>query len=194
MQIKVDARITEMPEIQAFLGKLTSPALQKAGALGLTEHAQEQARQSVVRISAYTGVPAGRVKSKTKVRPATGGANPAAIVETADRAISLAEYGNPAWVRDLNPGWKGGPVSSMRGAEATGWNIRRQFPHSFLAKGQVVVRTGPARDSKLKILSMAVLANELAKPSRPNVPAAEQFAQLDLEKRVTRHVLRALGT
>ncbi|PZP58802.1 MAG: hypothetical protein DI604_33095 [Delftia acidovorans] len=194
MQIKVDARITEMPEVRSFLDKLRGPALQQAGAKGLTEHAREQARQSVVRISAYTGVPTGRVRSKTKVRPAAGGANPAAIVETADRAISLAEYGNPVWARDLSPGWKGGPVSSMRGAEATGWNIRRQFPHAFVAKGQVVIRTGPERNSRLKILSMAVLANELAKPSRPNVPAAEKFAQLDLEKRVTRHVLRALGT
>lgn len=194
MQVKVDARITELGDIKTFLGKLTSPELRQAGARGLTEHAHEQRRQSIVRISAYTGVPSSRVRSKTKVRPATAGADMAAIVETADRAITLAEYGNPVWVRDLNPGWKGGPVSSMRGAEATGWNIRRQFPHSFVANGQVVVRSGPERDAPLKILSMAVLANELAKPSRPNVPAAEQFAQLDLEKRVTRHVLRALGT
>lgn len=194
MQVKVDARITELGDIKSFLGKLTSPALQKAGAQGLTEHAQEQRRQSVVRISAYTGVPKSRVASKTKVRRAAPGSSMSAVVETVDKAISLAEYGNPVWVRDKNPGWKGGSVSSMRGAEAIGWNVRRQFPGAFIAKGQVVVRTGPARDAKLKILSMAVLPNELAKPSRPNVAAAEQFAQLDLEKRVTRHVLRALGT
>jgi hypothetical protein len=40
---------------------------------------------------------------------------------------------------------------------------------------------------------MAVLANELAKPSRPNVPASERFAALDLEKRVVRQVIRTLG-
>lgn len=192
--LKVDAVVTEMPEVRSFLERLTGPAMQQAAARGLTEHAHEQRRQSIIRIAAYTGVPNGRVASTTKVLPAKGGASPEVIVQTADRAITLAEYGNPAWVRDLNPGWKGGAVSSMRGAEATGWNVRRQFPGAFIAGGQVVVRKGPERDAPLKILSMAVLRNELAKPTRPNVPAAEQFAQLDLEKRVTRHVLRALGT
>jgi hypothetical protein len=118
------------------------------------------------------------------------------IFRTSDAAISLAQYGNPVWVRDLNPmadGIRGGSVSSMKGAEATGWNVRRQFPGAFIAGGQVVVRTGKGR-TPLKRLSMAVLANELAKPTRPNVPAAERYAALDLEKRVLRHVVRVLGT
>jgi hypothetical protein len=194
MRVRVSARYSEIGNIDAFLRRLRSPELQVAGARGLTEHAHEQRRQSITRIAAYTGVPKGRVASKTKVKPARAAPSMMAVVETADKAISLAEYGNPVWVRDLSPGWKGGSVSSMRGAEATGWNVRRQFKRAFIANGQVVVRTGPARDAPLKILSMAVLSNELAKPTRPNVPAAEKFAQLDLEKRVTRHVLRALGT
>lgn len=193
MRVRVNARY-EFDGVKPFLAKLDSPAMRAAGAKGLTEHAHEQRRQSIVRIAAYTGVPSSRVSSKTKVKPAVGGPSMQAVVETADRAIPLAEYGSPVWVRDLSPGWKGGPVSSMRGAEATGWNVRRQFKHAFIANGQVVVRRGPERDAPLKILSMAVLGNELAKPSRPNVPAAAKFAQLDLEKRVTRHVLRALGT
>jgi len=45
----------------------------------------------------------------------------------------------------------------------------------------------------LKRLSMAVLANELAKPTRPNVPAAEAFMRYDLERRVVRHVVRTVG-
>lgn len=83
----------------------------------------------------------------------------------------------------------------MKGAEATGWNVRRQFIGAFMAKGQVVAREDHSNPrSKLKRLSMTVLANELSKPTRPNVAAAERFAAIDLEKRVVRHVIRALGT
>jgi hypothetical protein len=193
--MQVTARFHQDAAIIRFLRKLDGPELRRAGALGLTEHAGEQMRQAVTRISAYTGVPAGRMRSKTRVVRATPGLTMVAEVVTSDVAIPLAEYGDPVWVRDLNPmadGKRGGPVSSMRGAEATGWNVRRQFPHAFVANGQVVVRTTKNR-FPLKVLSMAVLANELAKPSRPNVPAAERFAALDLEKRVVRHVLRTLG-
>jgi len=183
-------------EFEVFVKKLSDPRMRAAARLGLNEHADEQRRTSVVRISAYTGVPKGRVSGATKVIKAGGGGTMQAIVRTNDSAISLAQYGNPVWVRDLNPmadGKRGGSVSSMRGAEATGWNVRRQFKGAFMAGGQVVVRTSESR-FPLKRLSMAVLANELAKPSRPNVPAAERYAAIDLEKRVLRHVLRMLGT
>jgi hypothetical protein len=193
--MKITAEFHQDSSIVQFLRKLDGPEMQRAAALGLSEHADEQARQSVVRISSYTGVPAGRVRSKTRVVRAKPGPTMVAEVVTADVAIPLAEYGNPVWVRDLNPmadGKRGGPVSSMRGAEATGWNVRRQFKHAFIAGGQVVVRKSKSR-FPLKRLSMAVLANELAKPSRPNVPASERFAALDLEKRVVRQVIRTLG-
>lgn len=193
--MKITATFHQDSEIARFLRKLEGPEMEVAAARGLNEHAGEQMRQSVVRISSTTGVPAGRVRKKTKVVKAVPGQTMMAEVVTSDVAIPLSEYGNPVWVRDLNPmsdGKRGGPVSSMRGAEATGWNVRRQFPHSFIANGQVVVRTTRNR-FPLKVLSMAVLANELAKPSRPNVPAAEKFAALDLEKRVVRNVIRALG-
>lgn len=195
--MKVTADFHYQKEFETFIKRLSDPRIRAAAALGLNEHAQEQRRTSVVRISAYTGVPRGRVSGATKVvKAGGGGASMQAIVRTSDAAISLAQYGNPVWVRDLNPmsdGIRGGSVSSMKGAEATGWNVRRQFPGAFIAGGQVVVRTTKAR-KPLKRLSMAVLANELAKPSRPNVPAAERYAAIDLEKRVLRHVLRALGT
>jgi len=193
--VKVTAQFHQSAEIVRFLRKLDGPEMQGAAARGLNEHAEEQKRQSVVRIAAYTGVPAGRVRSKTRVQKASPGPSMSAEVITSDVAIPLAEYGNPVWVRDLNPmadGKPGGSVSSMRGAEATGWNFRRQFKGAFIAGGQVVVRTTKTR-YPLKILSMAVLANELAKPTRPNVPQSERFAALDLEKRVTRHVMRILG-
>lgn len=194
--MKVTADFHYQKEFETFIKKLSDPRIRAAAAMGLNEHAQEQRRTSVIRIAAYTGVPNGRVSGATKVIKAGGGGTMQAVVRTTAPAISLAEYGNPVWVRDLNPmsdGKWGGPVSSMKGAEATGWNIRRQFKGAFVAGGQVVVRTSKAR-TPLKRLSMAVLGNELAKPSRPNVPAAERYAAIDLEKRVLRHVLRMLGT
>lgn len=194
--MKVVAEYHQSAGFESFIKSLSDPRIQIAAALGLNEHTQEQRRLSVTGISAYTGVPKGRVSGHTKVIKASASAAMEAKVVTSDVAIPLAEYGNPVWVRDLNPmadGKPGGSVSSMRGAEATGWNVRRQFPGAFIAGGQVVVRTSSER-FPLKRLSMAVLANELAKPSRPNVPAAERYAAVDLEQRVMRHVIRAIGT
>ncbi len=182
---------------KTFLTKLGSGEMRKAAAMGLNEHAQEQRRQSIVNVSSYTGVPRSRMSSATKlIKASSASESMQAVIQTSDKAIGLHEYGDPRWVRDLNPfadGRRGGSVSSMAGAEATGWNVRRQFRHAFVANGRVVVRI--SKDSRrLKTLSMAVLANELAKPSRPNVPAAEKYAALDLERRVLRHVIRVLGT
>jgi hypothetical protein len=193
--MKTEAEFHQAAGFDAFLKKLSDPRIQQAAVRGLNEHADEQRRAAVTRIAAYTGVPKGRVSGSTKVIKASPAGTMEAKVRTSDVAIPLAEYGNPVWVRDLNPmsdGKFGGPVSSMRGAEATGWNVRRQFPGAFIANGQVVVRTTKAR-TPLKRLSMAVLANELAKPTRPNVPAAQSFAAVDLQQRVMRHVIRAIG-
>ena len=192
--MKITATVHQSAEFKAFMQHLGSPRVRDAAAKGLTEHAQEQRRGSIARIVASTGVPRGRV-SKMRVIKAGTGATMEAKIRISDTAIGLHEYGNPVWVRDLNPmadGKRGGSVSSMKGAEATGWNVRRQFPGAFMANGRVVVRTTKNR-TPLKTLSMAVLANELAKPTRPNVPAAEAYAAIDLQKRVLRHVLLALG-
>lgn len=178
--MKVTAEVHYGTELFAFLRKLDSPLMRQAGARGLSEHADEQRRQSVTRIAASTGVPKARVAGKTRVIRASASGHMTARVRTSDVAIPLGEYGVPRW----DP--------SSRGAEATGWNVRRTFPGAFVRNGQVLIRTSKER-YPLKLLSMAVLANELAKPSRPNVPAAGKFAKLDLEKRVVRHVIRALG-
>lgn len=181
---------------KTFLAKLGSGEMRKAAAMGLNEHAAEQRRGSVARITASTGVPKSRVGSTTRLIKAGASGDMQAIIRTRDKAIGLHEYGNPVWMRDLNPfadGIRGGAVSSMPGAEATGWNVRRIFKHAFVAKGRVVVRVSKT-SRKLKTLSMAVLANELAKPTRPNVPAADRYAAIDLERRVLRHVIRAIGT
>lgn len=194
---KIEAHWTWVNNPKDFLTKLGSGAIRPAAAMGLNEHADQQRKDSVARIVAYTGVPKSRVGSTTRlIKASASGADMQATIRTRDKAIGLQEYGNPVWVRDLNPfadGQKGGSVSSMKGAEATGWNVRRQFPHAFIANGKVVVRVSKT-SRKLKMLSMAVLANELAKPSRPNVAAADRYAAIDLERRVLKHVLRALGT
>lgn len=46
--------------------------------------------------------------------------------------------------------------------------------------------------SRLRKIYSVVLPNELAKPGWKNSTGAETFAQIDLEKRVVRHVLRIL--
>ena len=187
------AKLEKPRNLKTFFVKLGSPEMRQAAARGLNEHTEEVRRQSVTRMTSYTGVPRSRVAGKTKVIKARPSASMVARVQTADQAIGLHEYGAPTWTRDLKPGWKGGSVSSMSGAEATSWNIRRQFKGTFVAKGKVFVRTGKARDAKLKVLSGAVLANELSKPTRPNVAAAEKYTQIDLERRVMRHIVRVVG-
>ena len=194
MGVKVSAEYKRSTAFDVLIGRIVSPAMREAVRAGLNEHAAEQRLQSIVRVTAFTGIPQSRMASKTKVLPAIGETSMTAVVETKDQAIGLAEYGKPVWVRDLNPmadGQKGGSVSSMAGAEATAWNVRRVFKHAFIMNGRVVVRTGKG-SFPVKTLYAAVLPNELAKPERPNVPAAERFAQLDLEQRVTRHILRFL--
>jgi hypothetical protein len=186
-------------DLMTFVTKLGSPELHRAAVIGLNEHAAEQRLQSVNRMVAYTGVPKARVGSKTRtIKASSSGDTTQAIVRTSDTAIPLAEYGNPVWTRDLNPfegGQRGGSVSSMAGAEATGWNVRRQFKGAFIAKGKVFVRVDRSNPrSKLKELSMAVLPNELAKEDRPNAKAAEVYAAIDLERRIMKQVIRVLGT
>lgn len=194
--MKVTAEFHQSSDLGTFLQKMQSPLIRQAAVVGFNEHAEEQRKQSVQRITAYTGVPRGRVSSKTKlIKASSTGDVIQATIRTADVAIPLAEYGRPVWVRDLNPfsdGKPGGSVSSMAGAEATGWNVRRQFKGAFIAGGQVVVRRGSGR-YPLKVLSMAVLANELAKPTRPNVPAAETYASFDLSRRIMKQIVRVMG-
>jgi hypothetical protein len=197
--MKVTAEVHQSKDLITFLHKLGSPELKAAAIVGLNEHAGEQRKQSVNRIVAYTGIPKGRVGGKTKlIKASASGSVNTAIIRTADVAIPLAEYGNAVWTRDLNPfadGQMGGSVSSMKGAEATGWNVRRQFPGAFIANGQVVIRRVHSDPrSGLRTLYAPVLANELAKPERPNVPAAERYAAMDLERRVMAQVIRVLGT
>lgn len=195
MPNKIDVRYVRPTGLTPFLRELSSPGMVKAALAGLNEHADEQRRQAVVRVSESTGIPASRMAAKTRVIKAVPAKSMTATVETKDQAIGLAEYGKPVWVRDRNPfaeGQRGGSVSSMAGAEATAWNIRRVFKGSFIVNGRVVIRTSKAR-FPLRTLYAAVLPNELSKPDRPNVPAAERFAQVDLESRITRHVVRYLA-
>jgi len=195
LSAQIDVRYVRPTALTPFLRRLGSPEMVKAAAIGLNEHAAEQRLQAITRVAEYTGVPAARMAAKTRVIKAVPAGTMTATVETKDEAIGLAEYGKPVWVRDKNPfagGQRGGSVSSMAGAEATAWNIRRVFKGSFMVHGRVVIRTGEAR-FPLRTLYAAVLPNELAKPTRPNVPAAERFVQQDLETRVARNIVRFLS-
>lgn len=194
MAVVLTSKLTNVSEFRTIARQMGGPAFERAAANGLNEHAAEQRRQSVTRIAAYTGVPSSRMAGATSINRAVAGHSMTAIIETKDKAIGLEEYGAPHWVRDLNPmadGVRGGSVSSMRGAEATAWNVRRQFPGTFMMGGRVVKRVGKERLPVKKLYS-AMLANELSKPSRPNVSAAAGFLKLDLERRVLRHVLRVV--
>jgi hypothetical protein len=139
-------------------------------------------------------VPSGRISKVTTVRRAVPGHSMSAQIMLKDEAIGLEEYGNPHWVRNLNPfanKQRGGSVSSMSGVEATAWNRRRVHRGTFFAQGVVWKRTESGR---LRKIFSTVLANELAKPDWKNSTAAEAFLRLDLERRVVRHVLRVIGS
>jgi hypothetical protein len=180
MGIKFSGSLKRSTSLVTFLAKLDSPALSRAVARGLNEHAEEQRRISVKGIVSYTGVPNSRVSRVTKTVKAGVSSTLIAKVVTADKAIGLEEYGSPVWSR------------SMPGVEATAWNRRQIFDGTFMARGMVFHRVGASR-MPIRKLYGPVLANELAKPDRPNVPRARAFAELDLKKRVYRQILRELG-
>lgn len=91
--MKITAEFHQDSELYRFLKKLDGPAMRHAAALGLNEHADEQRRQSVVRISSTTGVPAGRIRSNTKFIKAKPAPQMSAFVETADIALWLRQPG-----------------------------------------------------------------------------------------------------
>ncbi|TVR06641.1 MAG: hypothetical protein EA385_15090 [Salinarimonadaceae bacterium] len=190
--MRVRVEIDRNSEIFRFVARLDSPMMRQAAAQGLNEHAQEQRRQAVTSMVRMTGVPRGRVSSVTKVARARPAHTMEARVTVADKAIGLHEYGAPSWVRDLTPGWRGGAVSSMRGAEATGWNRRKTYSGAFVAKGKVFIRKSDGRHP-LKMLSGPVLANELADKGKSTAPGAIRYAEMDMTRRVLRHVGIALG-
>ena len=181
MSLKVSAELVRPTVLAEFLMKMESPEIQRAAARGLNEHAGEQRRQSITRIVAFTGIPKSRVGGETKVIKASASKAMTAVVENKDQATTLGEYGSPVWSK------------LMTGAEAMTWNRRRVFLGTFFAKGEVFIRTTKERYPLAKLFG-PVIPNELSKPSRPNVPAATKFVAMDLEKRITRMVLVALGT
>lgn len=182
LKIRVeDVRVDGLKAMQAALG---GGAIQEGARLGLNEHVDEQRRQSVVRISAFTGVPQGYVGSKTRTLKATGGTTMVAGVETKDKALNIAQFGKATWSR------------SMPGAEVSGWNVRKIYPGAFVAKGKVLKRKTDKR-FPLKAIWGPVLANELLrrdwKSAVPNPVMAERFMEQDLAARVLRITAVKLG-
>ena len=177
--MKITPKVHVEKRLYDMTAKIGGAVMQRAAAMGLNEDAQEQRRQSITSITASTGVPKSRVSSKMKVVPAIPGPSMTAIVQTSDQAVMLHEYSNPVWNR------------TMPGAEVT-TNRTKVYKGSFVRKGYVLTRTSSDR-YPLKVLPHVNPANELAKDSRPNVAGRLAFAKLDLEKRVTRHILRSLS-
>ena len=68
------AKLEKPRNLKTFFVKLGSPEMRQAAARGLNEHTEEARRQSVTRMTSYTGVARSRVGSRTKVikvRPST---------------------------------------------------------------------------------------------------------------------------
>jgi hypothetical protein len=184
-------RYSRSAGLEKFLSSLSGPQLREAAGRGLREHGAEQRRLSVNVMTRMTGLPKGRVSSVTKQRTISAVET---HVRVDDRAIGLHEYGSPTWVRDISPRKFGegifrGRVSSMPGAMATGWNRRKVYNKSFVAKGKVFIRKG----GKLKMLSGPVLANELVDRKKTNSRSVESYMEADLAQRVLRHVSLAVG-
>lgn len=193
MAMKLVATLDRTSQFSVLVQRLGSPAMAAAAAMGLNEHAAETRRQSISRVSAFTGIPSSRIGTVTRIKKARASAVMVTDIITRDKAIGLEEYGNPHWVRDLNPmadGQRGGSVSSMAGVEATAWNRRRIHRGTFFAQGVVWKRQPSGR---LRKIFSTVLANEMAKPGWKNVLGAEAFLQMDLERRVVRHILRVVA-
>ena len=184
MVVKLTVDAKRLDTLTALMSGIGDGRIQHAAALGLNEHAGEQRRQSVVRVSSFTGIPVGYVGGKTRVRPAAPAPVMDARVVTRDAAFNIAKFGGASWNR------------SMSGAQATGWNVRRIYPGSFMAKGKVLRRKGEAR-YPLKAIWGPVLANELVrrdwKSAVPNPVMAERYMQADLAQRVLRITAVKLG-
>jgi len=184
MGLRVKAETHRFLSVEALAANLGSDMLQHAAALGLNEHTQEQKRQSVVRISAFTGVPSGYVQSKASIRSASPGPVMNSEVRVRDKALNIGQFGSPVWDR------------SMTGAEFSGWNVRRTVAGSFVRNGKVMKREGEKR-YPLRAIWGPVLASELLrtdwKSSIPNPEMAERFMASDLTARVFRIMSVKMG-
>jgi hypothetical protein len=184
MGMKFSADASRIVTIADMAVKLGGDAIQQAARLGLNEHTREQRRQSIVRVSAFTGVPQGYVSGKTTVRPAAGGAVMESAVVTKAQPMNIAKFGAASWTR------------AMPGAQATGWNKRQTFKGSFIRNGVVLIRTSGKRNPVRGIYGPS-LANELVrrdwKSATPNPLMAERFAATDLSARILRILSVKLG-
>lgn len=165
--------------LKKLLSTLADGKLMDAARMGLVEHIRLQERQAVTILSAQTGIPRGRVQSQTNVR--LSGLE--AAVQEKPPAIKISQYGNPTWSR------------SDSGAQASGWNKRRTFPHTFMIPrygNDVFHRAGKKRYPIARLWG-PVLPNELLRKDQRALPAAQRLADSDLEKRVLDHITRVLG-
>lgn len=181
MRVYVDT--SGMNALREYLKRLDNPALARAMRQGLNEHVRLQERQAVTMVSGQTKIPTGRVKSISRVMAARGGGGAMqAGVEFKDAAIPLGEHTFRSWSR------------AMPGASAGDWTTKT-YPGTFAVPrwgGRIYKRISKGRFPIQRIWG-PVLPNELLRPTQPALPAARRLADTDLERRVLKHVLNALG-
>jgi hypothetical protein len=180
MGLKIDARLERGSGWTVLMNGLGTPKLQQAAAAGLNEHMRLQERQIVRLMAGQTKIPAGRVASVTRRRGAGGGAYTEAAIVVQDAAIPLGQY----TFRSQTPG----------GVTAGDWNTKT-YPHTFTIKrygGFAYRRVGRKRFPVQKVWG-PVLPNEALRTDQPAFPAFERFAMSDMQQRVLKRVMAALG-
>lgn len=186
MGMKIRAEFERSSEIFRLLAKLSDGSLRSAAAAGLNEHADQQRKDAIVRMAAQTGVSRTRVAGVTRVRRASGAAPVMeAAIETRDRYIPAGTYTYTRWNRTMvgavHGDWPGSPRKPLRGTFTVAKYGGRIYRRLGSARGPIGPVSGP------------VLPSELLRADMPTRPAAEAFAAIDLERRVTRAVMNALG-
>lgn len=190
MGIKIDARLERGTGWTRLIDGLGTPKLQAAAAAGLNEHMRLQERNTVRTLGGQTSIPGGRVKSVTRTKPAKAGQQTSASLVVADKAIALGQLtGNTQDGSGVRSGdWVKHP--SHKGA----FIIRRWGNLAFVRRaGDPTTREGRSKKRALQKLWGPVLPSELLREDQPTFPNFERFALSDMQERVLKRVMLALG-
>lgn len=190
MGLKIDARLERGAGWTVLMNGLGTPKLQQAAAAGLNEHMRLQERQIVRLMAGQTRIPTGRVSSVTRRRNAGGGAYTEAAIVVQDRPIPLGKYtGNTQTASGVRSGdWIKHP--EHRGA----FVIKKWGGGAFVRlAGDPTTRSGRKKKRMVQRLWGPVLPSEALRHDQPAFPAFERFAMSDMQQRVLKRVMAALG-
>jgi len=181
--LKITVETNGSSVIRTSIQQLSVPNIQGAAARGLNAHIRLQERQAVRVVAAQTKVPAGRVGSISKPRLASPSADMEGAVVFTDQPIPLGEHTFRSWSRGAH------------GASAGDWSTKT-YAGSFIIRkygGAIYKRVGQKRQPVVRLWG-PFLPNELRRPDMPAFPAAVRLADFDLERRVLREIVRAVGS